>query len=358
MRNNMRQQIPSPMVAINGDLGDARGSVSLSDVISIAKKRWFKVSEMEYLLDPETTPLPISKHTLRQPPSSGTVLLFDRSATRNYKTDGHRWVKKRNTTKVREDHVKLRSGGRNRVGGFYAHSEDVRTLHRRSYHLLDIDSGSTASPPNQAGDSISLVLVHYLDTASVPERVVGRGSCLGKKRKRAVSQETAASRTKSKAGGVCIGNVGSVVSTLLEENILLNGLQNQLLSIPQLKLLNKSGYDDRLLPFWSVDWLSEQRKEVQGEECVSNGLLYQQQKQGTQGEDVADEDLFEMLEDFVCEEAENFRIKGNCSIGDIVPSNECIQDKSSSMPSSNRTFEADFDILWTHLCNEFGGAQN
>jgi len=358
MMVNAKEQIPHPMVVVSGNSSNAGGRVSLSDVISIAKKRWFKVSEMEYLLDPEMTPLPISTHTLFQPPRSGTVLLFDRSATRNYKTDGHRWLKKRNTMKVREDHVKLRSKGKNRVSGFYAHSEDIRTLHRRSYHLLDIDTGCTECPPNQADKSMSLVLVHYLDTASVSECVGGSGSCLGKKRKRAVSTEHGDSRMKNRAQEVCIGNVDSVVSTLLEESMMFNGWQNRLLPMSQLELLSKAEGDDLLLPSQSVDLLPKQKKEVYAEECMSNCFLSRQGKQERQGQDITDEDLVEMSQDFVCEDEVNrHKIKGNNWLaGHIVPSNVCVQDMSSSIALPKRTFEADFDVLWAHLCNEFGGA--
>lgn len=100
----------------------------------------------------------------RTPPSSGTVFLYDRVAVRNYKVDGHAWIRKRsNPAKIREDHVKLRYKGAYRVGGNYVHSADVDTFHRRVYRLLETDEEK-----NQRSRSASvhkaLVLVHYLDT--------------------------------------------------------------------------------------------------------------------------------------------------------------------------------------------------
>mmetsp|Transcript_43413 Transcript_43413/g.52641 ORF Transcript_43413/g.52641 Transcript_43413/m.52641 type:complete len:373 (-) Transcript_43413:271-1389(-) len=357
MMVNAKEQIPHPMVVVSGNSSNAGGRVSLSDVISIAKKRWFKVSEMEYLLDPEMTPLPISTHTLFQPPRSGTVLLFDRSATRNYKTDGHRWLKKRNTMKVREDHVKLRSKGKNRVSGFYAHSEDIRTLHRRSYHLLDIDTGCTECPPNQADKSMSLVLVHYLDTANVSKCVVGPGSCVRKKRKRTEGQEPGVSRVKDEAGEVYIGSANSVVNTLFEEYRLLNRWQNQLLSTRHLKLFSKSGFEGSLSPLRSVERLLKQSKQACPEDCISNDVLIRQQNFETQVQDVFDDDdILETLQDLCEDGVEESGAKVDCSTVNFVSNGKCVQDKNSSIVQPNRTFEADFDILWTHLCDEFGCA--
>lgn len=174
--------------AINDAIAYLQDKVdSLGDVSTIAKKRWFKVSELEYLLNPETTPLTISTHTLRAPPRSGALLLFDRNITRNYKTDGHEWIRKRNSRKTREDHVKLRINGKCRISGFYAHSQDRATVHRRAYHLLDPNSGAAASPPGQIGGEPSLVLVHYFDTASANETTSVRSKHCpldGMKRKR------------------------------------------------------------------------------------------------------------------------------------------------------------------------------
>ena len=146
-----------------------------------AKTRWFSVIELERILDSSKPLLPITNHPPKQPPNSGSVFIYDRSITRNYKDDGHVWIKKRNSLKVREDHVKLRLDGKHRVYGCYVHSEFKDTFHRRTYHLLDPDiedcrSVSSSPTPSFTDSEIlsnarkrmkgmsSLVLVHYLDT--------------------------------------------------------------------------------------------------------------------------------------------------------------------------------------------------
>ncbi len=103
-------------------------------------------------------------------------MLYDRSATRNYKSDGHDWIKKRNSHKVREDHVKLRVGGKFRVSGCYVHSSSILSFHRRAYHLLDPDTGTALHPVGNSGNANknripSLVLVHYLDTKIASEHL-------------------------------------------------------------------------------------------------------------------------------------------------------------------------------------------
>eukprot|EP00591_Stephanopyxis_turris_P011656 CAMPEP_0195508136 /NCGR_PEP_ID=MMETSP0794_2-20130614/1425_1 /TAXON_ID=515487 /ORGANISM="Stephanopyxis turris, Strain CCMP 815" /LENGTH=1245 /DNA_ID=CAMNT_0040635023 /DNA_START=59 /DNA_END=3796 /DNA_ORIENTATION=- len=137
------------------------------------------MSELLSLLTPETSILKLSSKPPNSPPPSGTLLLYDRNLTRNYKDDRYCWKKKRNSTKVREDHVKLRVDGQFRVAGCYVHCSDTPTMHRRAYRLLDPTSGATlssVSPSPETGSGgngdgsssshrQSLVLVHYLDTA-------------------------------------------------------------------------------------------------------------------------------------------------------------------------------------------------
>jgi len=106
-------------------------------------------------------------------PSSGTLILYDRMITRRYKDDGYRWVKKRNSNKVREDHVKLRVNGVNRVSSSYVHCMDNSSFHRRAYHLL-LDENESS---NELGDvnrlpKRSLVLVHYLENTGKTSRRV------------------------------------------------------------------------------------------------------------------------------------------------------------------------------------------
>ena len=149
-----------------GVISDAQaGGLSIFET---AKVRWLNVEEIITLL---STPGLIQQGTAApsSPPVSGSLLLFDRSVVRNYKLDGHVWIKKRNNpNKVREDHVKLRYKGQYRVAGTYVHSVDVSTFHRRAYRL--ISDPNSAAPVAFLGEDIApaenteLVLVHYLDT--------------------------------------------------------------------------------------------------------------------------------------------------------------------------------------------------
>ena len=158
----------------------------------IARKRWLCVNEIERILDSKDPLLPITKLPPKHPPQSGSLILYDRLNTRNYKDDGHIWVKKRNSPKVREDHVKLRVDGRYRVAGCYVHSATTSTMHRRAYHLLDPNAagnnGNNSNKGNNDGDAVpvpapkpllaatskaisTLVLVHYMDTV-IAEQVM------------------------------------------------------------------------------------------------------------------------------------------------------------------------------------------
>lgn len=105
-------------------------------ILEAASCQWLSVAQLMYLLDPKTCPMIIANTNPKRPPPSGTLILYNRAVTRRYKDDGYRWVKKRNSTKVREDHVKLRLDGFPRVSGTYVHSIDIPTLHRRAYHVI------------------------------------------------------------------------------------------------------------------------------------------------------------------------------------------------------------------------------
>ena len=124
------------------------------------------MSELEHLLDEDDTPLTISTQPPPYPPPSGTMILYDRAQTRNYKDDGYDWIKKRNSPKVREDHVKLRVGGRYRVAGCYVHSSTNDTFHRRTYHLLDPETGAALYPPNASSASSVAALLSQTGAAS------------------------------------------------------------------------------------------------------------------------------------------------------------------------------------------------
>merc|ERR1712008_648020 len=133
------------------------------------------------------------------PPASGTLLLFDRNIS--YKKDGHNYVKKRNTQKVREDHVKLMVNGKRLVAGSYVHSTACDTFHRRAYRLLDPNTGVTKTPVQKKSEADSdgegnmiqsLVLLHYLDTR-ISDRT-GSGSLIQAKTKIDCRPSTVAKR--------------------------------------------------------------------------------------------------------------------------------------------------------------------
>jgi len=124
-------------------------------------------------------------------PHSGELFLFDRSITRKYKCDGYEWIKKRNSKKVREDHVKLMLNGRHRIAGVYSHCSNPRTLHRRAYRLLDPENKNTMPMANDSKENDEktkkngkkpsvLILVHYLDfieAANAACGTMGNVSC-------------------------------------------------------------------------------------------------------------------------------------------------------------------------------------
>ncbi|GMI15271.1 hypothetical protein TrLO_g7839 [Triparma laevis f. longispina] len=147
--------------------------------------RWLSVSELEDVLKNTSLYSPsISTSPPPSAPASGALFVYDRSQTRNYKDDQISWVRKKNSHKVREDHVKLRIDGFNRISGCYVHSATKGTMHRRTYHLLPNEeenlaleevrreSGLAEKAKNgvvnravmKDGTNFFLVLVHYLDT--------------------------------------------------------------------------------------------------------------------------------------------------------------------------------------------------
>lgn len=146
-----------------------RGSASKTpleknSILLSASQQWLHVSQIYFLLDPVTSPLSISKESPQEPPPSGSLILYDRAVTRRYKDDGYRWVKKRNSKKVREDHVKLRIGGVKKVYGSYVHCMDNPNFHRRAYHLIDVDLDGEPTKTKDKKNTQNLILVHYLDT--------------------------------------------------------------------------------------------------------------------------------------------------------------------------------------------------
>lgn len=168
------------MMANDAGFPNDTGTFTRQEIFAAAQTRWLTVEEIIAVLNDAKedewhqkqygTPKPGGAILERQtapptsPPPSGTVLLYDRVAVRNYKVDGHEWVRKRsNQTKIREDHVKLRYNGIHRISGTYVHSDEIDTLHRRVYRLMKTAEEKAAiaygGPIKQ-----EFVLVQYLDT--------------------------------------------------------------------------------------------------------------------------------------------------------------------------------------------------
>lgn len=141
--------------------------MNLDNILTAASFQWLNTSQIAYLLDPKRSPLQFSTFPHKKPPS-GTLLLFNRRVTRRYKNDDYNWVKKRNSNKVREDHVKLRLNGKPFISGIYVHCQDNPSLHRRTYHIIDQNRQKFGSSSQPSNDTFplhhNLVLVHYLDT--------------------------------------------------------------------------------------------------------------------------------------------------------------------------------------------------
>lgn len=165
-------------------------------ILETATTRWLNVEEIMTILNNaqqrEFSGLPGALQKQPAPPSSrptsGDVLLYDRIAVRNYKADGHEWIRKRsNPGKVREDHVKLRFQGVFRVGGTYVHSSECDSFHRRVYRLIKSDEEKAAARNSKGSLIQELVLVHYLDTeeASRVAKKARSTSARGTKRTRA-----------------------------------------------------------------------------------------------------------------------------------------------------------------------------
>ena len=143
---------------------------ALKEAVARAKTcRWLTVHEIITILSAgPTIIMPLTFEPPKDPPRSGSLFLYDRSITKDYKQDGHSWIRKQKNNKVREDHVKLRYDGNFRVSGAYVHDANNTTLHRRSYHL--IENGLNVRKQQDEGKQ-SLVLVHYLDTVEATNKL-------------------------------------------------------------------------------------------------------------------------------------------------------------------------------------------
>ena len=80
--------------------------------------------------------MPVQEKPTQQPPS-GSLWLYSKATTRNFRSDGLEWRKKKNQpTSVVEGHEKLKVAGEYRLAAYYATSADGLTL-RRVYARLD-----------------------------------------------------------------------------------------------------------------------------------------------------------------------------------------------------------------------------
>eukprot|EP01018_Ginkgo_biloba_P027389 Gb_35291 [translate_table: standard] len=120
-----------------------------------AHSRWLRPNEI-YAVLCNYNQFYISAKPLITPPS-GTLILFDRKALRNFRKDGHLWQKKKDGKTVKEAHEHLKVGNEERIHVYYAHGEDNPKFVRRSYWLLD-----------RAYEHI--VLVHYREVSEVNTR--------------------------------------------------------------------------------------------------------------------------------------------------------------------------------------------
>jgi len=168
------------MMANDADPATDTGSFTRQSIFVAAQTRWLSVEEIITVLNDAKAderhqkqygiPKPGGAILERQtaapssPPTSGTVYLYDRVAVRNYKVDGHEYVRKRsNPAKIREDHVKLRYNGIHRISGTYVHSDEIDTLHRRVYRLIKT-AEEKADIACEGPIKQEFVLVQYLDT--------------------------------------------------------------------------------------------------------------------------------------------------------------------------------------------------
>lgn len=130
--------------------------LDMSTIAEEAHSRWLRPNEIYAVL------YNYKSFTVRakpvDTPTSGTLILFDRKALRNFRKDGHSWQKKKDGKTVKEAHEHLKVGNEERIHVYYAHGEDNPKFVRRSYWLLD-----------RAYEHI--VLVHYREVSEVNTKI-------------------------------------------------------------------------------------------------------------------------------------------------------------------------------------------
>lgn len=99
---------------------------------AVSQERWLLSEEViDVLLHHAALGLYVSGSPPSLPPT-GAIFLFDRRSCKHFRRDGHNWLTRKSGGRVREDHVKLRVNGHQRVAAAHAHSSDVAAFHRRT----------------------------------------------------------------------------------------------------------------------------------------------------------------------------------------------------------------------------------
>merc|ERR1712097_103734 len=94
---------------------------TLADVRAAAQERWLTNDEVLDVLTHARGRfgMPVQEKPTQQPPS-GSLWLYSKATTRNFRSDGLEWRKKKNQpTSVVEGHVKLKVAGEYRLAAYY-----------------------------------------------------------------------------------------------------------------------------------------------------------------------------------------------------------------------------------------------
>ncbi|KAJ1633807.1 CG-1 domain-containing protein [Pavlovales sp. CCMP2436] len=127
-------------------------------------RRWLEAREvLAVLQEPARYGLTVCRET-PSVPATGSLFLFDRTLTKNFRRDGHIWRRKANGG-VAETYEKLRVDGRERVLCSYARVDGMGSdhveLHRRVYALTapgpDGEGGAHAGGGASMTNTLSLV---------------------------------------------------------------------------------------------------------------------------------------------------------------------------------------------------------
>jgi len=174
----------------------------LKIVLEAAKRRFLEPSIILKLIQYGMSGQLPTRPKVQHKPQSGAVFLYSKSEVENYRVDGHDYVRKKDSLAVRQDTVKLRLEGQERIYACHVHSAKVKTFHRRLYWDM------------QNKDNI--ILVHYLDTEAGPVRHTScdcLACCLSREEKN--KQSKSVTKSASKSGGSLTRNLSSTASTTI-----------------------------------------------------------------------------------------------------------------------------------------------